>query len=99
MSNVLGTIHPVEEIIEYAHKMGAIVVVDGAQSTPHMKVDVQKLDADFLCFFWSQDVGPMGIGVLYGKKELLEKMPPFIMGGDMIEYVEEQDSYLCSPTL
>ncbi|NLY45995.1 MAG: cysteine desulfurase [Tissierella sp.] len=92
MSNVLGTIHPLEEIIEYSHKMGAIVVVDGAQSIPHMKVDVQKLDADFYVFSAHKMLGPMGIGVLYGKRELLEEMPPYLLGGDMIEYVTEQDA-------
>lgn len=92
MSNALGTIYPIEEIINYAHKMGAVVVVDGAQSTPHMKIDVQKIDADFFVFSAHKMLGPMGIGVLYGKKELLEKMPPFMMGGDMIEYVYEQEA-------
>lgn len=92
MSNALGTIYPIEEIIDYAHKMGAVVVVDGAQSTPHMKVDVQKIHADFFVFSAHKMLGPMGIGVLYGKKELLEKMPPFMMGGDMIEYVYEQEA-------
>jgi cysteine desulfurase/selenocysteine lyase len=92
MSNVLGTINPIEEIIDYAHKMGAVVVIDGAQSTPHMKVDVQKLDADFFVFSAHKMLGPMGIGVLYGKKDLLEKMPPFLLGGDMIEYVYEQEA-------
>lgn len=90
MSNVLGTIYPVKEIAEYAHSKGAIVIVDGAQSVPHMKVDVLDLDADFLVFSGHKMLAPMGIGVLYGKEELLEKMPPFLMGGDMIEYVEEQ---------
>lgn len=90
MSNVLGTIHPIEEIIDYAHKMGAVVVIDGAQSAPHFKIDVQKLDADFFVFSAHKMLGPMGIGVLYGKKEILENMPPFLMGGDMIEYVYEQ---------
>lgn len=92
MSNVLGTIHPIKEIIQHAHDMGAVVVVDGAQSTPHMKVDVQDLDADFLAFSAHKMLGPMGIGVLYGKKELLEKMPPYLVGGDMIEYVYEQEA-------
>lgn len=92
MSNVLGTIYPVEEIIDHAHKMGAVVLIDGAQSTPHMKVDIQKLDADFFVFSAHKMLGPMGIGVLYGKKELLKKMPPFLMGGDMIEYVYEQEA-------
>lgn len=90
MSNVLGTINPVEEIIDYAHKMGSIVVVDGAQSTPHMAIDVQKLDADFFVFSAHKMLGPMNIGVLYGKREMLEEMPPFLLGGDMIEYVYEQ---------
>lgn len=89
MSNVLGTIHPIEEIIDYAHKIGATVIIDGAQSTPHIKVDVQSLDADFYVFSGHKMLGPMGIGVVYGKKEILEKMPPFLMGGDMIEYVYE----------
>ncbi|MFA7412462.1 MAG: cysteine desulfurase [Tissierellaceae bacterium] len=92
MSNVLGSIHPVEEIVDRAHKMGAIVVVDGAQSTPHMEVDVQDLNADFFVFSGHKMLAPMGIGVLYGKKELLESMPPFLTGGDMIEYVYEQES-------
>ncbi|HLR21287.1 MAG TPA: cysteine desulfurase [Tissierellaceae bacterium] len=92
MSNVLGTINPVKEITEYTHKMGGIVVVDGAQSVPHMKVDVQKLDADFFVFSGHKMLGPMGIGVVYGKEELLEETPPFILGGDMIEYVTEQDA-------
>src|SRR5690606_31866475 len=90
MSNVLGTVYPVKEIAEYAHSKGAIVIVDGAQSVPHMKVDVLDLDADFLVFSGHKMLAPMGIGVLYGKEVLLEKMPPFLMGGDMIEYVEEQ---------
>jgi len=92
MSNVLGTIHPVKEIIEYAHEKGAVVLVDGAQSIPHLKVDVQQLDADFLVFSGHKMLGPMGIGVLYGKESLLEKMPPFLRGGDMIEYVWEQEA-------
>jgi len=92
MSNVLGTIYPVKDIIKYAHSKGAIAVIDGAQSVPHMKVDVQDLDADFLVFSGHKMLGPMGIGVLYGKEEIFEKMPPFLMGGDMIEYVEEQST-------
>lgn len=90
VSNVLGTINPVKEIIKYAHKKGAIVIVDASQSIPHFKIDVQDLDADFLVFSGHKMLAPLGIGVLYGKKELLNKMPPFIMGGDMIEYVYEQ---------
>lgn len=92
MSNVLGTIHPIEQIIEYGHKMGAIIIVDGAQSVPHMPVDVQYLDVDFFGFSAHKMLGPMGIGVLYGKKELLENMPPYLTGGDMIEYVYEQEA-------
>lgn len=92
MSNVLGTILPAKEIIDYAHKMGAVVIIDGAQSTPHIKVDVQDLDADFYVFSAHKMLGPMGIGVLYGKRELLVNMPPFLVGGDMIEYVYEQEA-------
>lgn len=92
MSNVLGTIHPIEQIIEYGHKMGAIIIVDGAQSVPHMPVDVQYLDVDFFGFSAHKMLGPMGIGILYGKKELLENMPPYLTGGDMIEYVYEQEA-------
>ena len=90
ISNVLGTINPVKEIIKYAHKKGAIVIVDASQSITHMKIDVQDLDADFLVFSGHKMLAPLGIGVLYGKKELLQKMKPFLMGGDMIEYVYEQ---------
>lgn len=90
ISNVLGTVNPVKKIIEYAHKKGAIVIVDASQSIPHMKIDVQELDADFLVFSGHKMLAPLGIGVLYGKKELLNKMNPFLMGGDMIEYVYEQ---------
>ena len=90
ISNVLGTINHIKKIIQYAHKKGAIVIVDAAQSIPHMKIDVQALDADFLVFSGHKMLAPLGIGVLYGKKELLDKMSPFLMGGDMIEYVYEQ---------
>ena len=92
VSNVLGTINPIKEIIDYAHSKGAIVIVDAAQSIPHMKIDVQELDADFLVFSGHKMLAPLGIGVLYGKKEILNKMQPFIMGGDMIEYVYEQET-------
>ena len=92
ISNVLGTINNVEEISKYAHKKGAVVVVDGSQSIPHKKIDVQKLDADFFIFSGHKMLSPLGIGVLYGKKELLNKMSPFLMGGDMIEYVYEQNT-------
>ena len=92
VSNVLGTINDVKEIIRYAHKKGAVVIVDASQSIPHMKIDVQDLDADFLVFSGHKMFAPLGIGVLYGKKELLNKMTPFLMGGDMIEYVYEQNT-------
>lgn len=92
VSNVLGTINNVKKIIKYAHKKGAIVIVDASQSIPHIKIDVQDLDADFLVFSGHKMLAPLGIGVLYGKKEILNKMSPFLMGGDMIEYVYEQDT-------
>ena len=92
VSNVLGTINNVKEIIKYAHKKGAVVIVDASQSIPHMKIDVQDLDADFLVLSGHKMFAPLGIGVLYGKKELLNKMTPFLMGGDMIEYVYEQNT-------
>ena len=91
-SNVLGTVNNVKKIADIAHKNGAIVIVDASQSIPHMKIDVQDLDADFLVFSGHKMLAPLGIGVLYGKKELLEKMEPFLMGGDMIEYVYEQNT-------
>jgi cysteine desulfurase/selenocysteine lyase len=87
MSNVLGTINPAKEIIEAAHKAKALTLVDGAQSVPHFPVDVADLDADFLAFSAHKMCGPTGIGVLYGRKELLEAMPPFLGGGDMIKRV------------
>ncbi|MGE8080673.1 cysteine desulfurase [Peribacillus loiseleuriae] len=87
VSNVLGVINPVKEIAAIAHQYGAIMVVDGAQSTPHLKVDVQDLDCDFFAFSGHKMVGPTGIGVLYGKKELLEKMEPVEFGGEMIDFV------------
>ncbi len=90
VSNVLGTVNPVKEIVKRAHSVGAVVVVDGAQSVPHMKVDVRDLDADFLVFSGHKMLSPLGIGVLYGKKNLLDQMVPFLFGGDMIEYVYEQ---------
>lgn len=92
VSNVLGTINHVKKIIKYAHKKGAIVIVDASQSIPHMKIDVQDLDCDFLVFSGHKMLAPLGIGVLYGKRELLNKMNPFLMGGDMIEYVYEQET-------
>jgi len=87
MSNVLGTINPAQEIIRLAHQAGALAVVDAAQSVPHLPVSVQELDADFLAFSAHKMCGPTGIGVLYGRKELLEAMPPFMGGGDMIKRV------------
>ena len=96
VSNVLGTINNIEKIIKYAHKKGALVIVDASQSIPHMKIDVQALDADFLVFSGHKMLAPLGIGVLYGKKELLDNMTPFLMGGDMIEYVYEQDTTFAS---
>ena len=92
VSNALGTINPVKEIAEYAHSKGAIVIVDGAQSVPHMKVDVRDINADFLVIAGHKLLAPMGIGVLYGKRDLLEKMPPVLFGGDMVEYVYEQET-------
>ena len=96
VSNVLGTINNIEKIIKYAHKKGALVIVDASQSIPHMKIDVQALNADFLVFSGHKMLSPLGIGVLYGKKELLDNMTPFLMGGDMIEYVYEQDTTFAS---
>lgn len=87
VSNVLGCVNPLQKITEMAHRVGAVVVVDGAQSVPHMPVDVQALDVDFLAFSGHKLMGPMGIGCLYGKRELLEKMPPFLTGGEMIDSV------------
>jgi cysteine desulfurase/selenocysteine lyase len=88
MSNVLGTINPAAEIIRLAHEAGALTLVDGAQSVPHLPVDVQSLDADFLAFSAHKMCGPTGIGALYGKADLLEAMPPFLGGGDMIKEVK-----------
>ena len=87
MSNVLGTIVPVEKIIAAAKKAGAVTLVDGAQSVPHMPVDVRKLGCDFLAFSSHKMLGPTGVGVLYGRRALLEKMPPVLFGGDMVKIV------------
>lgn len=92
VSNALGTINPIKDIIGYAHLHGAIVIVDGAQSIPHMKVSVSELDADFFVFSGHKLLGPMGIGVVYGKEAILESMPPYLLGGDMVEYVYEQEA-------
>jgi cysteine desulfurase/selenocysteine lyase len=88
MSNVLGTINPAKKIIKMAQNVGAVTIIDGAQSVPHMPVDVQALDVDFLAFSAHKMCGPSGIGVLFGKRDLLEKMPPFLGGGDMIKRVK-----------
>lgn len=87
VSNVLGCVNPVRKIADRAHSYGAVVVVDGAQSAPHMKIDVHELGADFFAFSGHKLMGPMGIGVLYGRQELLESMPPFMRGGEMIDSV------------
>ncbi len=92
VSNVMGVTNPIKEIAEYAHSKGAVVVVDGAQSAPHMKVDVKELGADFFAFSGHKMMAPMGIGALYGRKELLENMQPFLTGGEMIEYVTREDA-------
>jgi cysteine desulfurase/selenocysteine lyase len=92
MSNMLGTINPVREIAGWAHEQGAIVVVDGAQSVPHFPVDVREMDCDFLAFSGHKMLGPTGIGVLYGRREILEDMEPFISGGDMIKEVHLRET-------
>ncbi len=98
VSNVLGTINPVEEIAEIAHSNGSLVLVDGAQSTPHFAVDVQKLDCDFFAFSGHKIYAPTGIGVLYGKEELLEQLPPYQGGGEMIQKVTfEKTTYNVLP--
>ncbi|HKB42766.1 MAG TPA: cysteine desulfurase, partial [Chitinophagaceae bacterium] len=86
-SNALGTINPVKQIIDAAHKAGAVVLIDGAQSTVHLDIDVQEMDCDFFVFSSHKLYGPTGVGVLYGKKDLLESMPPFQGGGEMIKEV------------
>ena len=92
VSNVLGLKNDVKKIVKKAHSVGAVAVVDGSQSVAHMKVDVRDLDCDFFAFSGHKMLSPMGIGVLYGKYDILDAMPPFLRGGDMIEYVEEQDT-------
>jgi cysteine desulfurase/selenocysteine lyase len=87
MSNVLGTITPIREICDLAHKVGALVLVDGAQGVPHLPTSVQQLDCDFLAFSFHKMLGPTGVGVLWGRYDLLQKMPPFMGGGDMIAVV------------
>ena len=90
VSNVIGRVTPIRQLADMAHRHGAVMVVDGAQSTPHIPVDVQALDADFLAFSGHKVYGPMGIGVLYGRRALLEEMPPFLTGGEMIESVSRE---------
>lgn len=92
ISNVLGVKTPLEKIIARAHSVGAVVIVDGAQGAPHLKTDVQQLECDFYIFSGHKMLAPMGIGVLYGKKNILEKMPPFLRGGEMIDIVTEQEA-------
>lgn len=92
VSNVLGSCLPVDEIIKRAHEVGALVLLDGAQSVPHQKIDVKASDIDFFAFSGHKIMGPMGVGVLYGKKELLETLPPFLRGGEMIEYVTREEA-------
>lgn len=92
VSNVLGVVNPIKEIAELVHKTNALLLVDGAQSVPHMKIDVQDLDVDFFAFSGHKMLGPTGIGVLYGKEELLEQMSPVEFGGEMIDFVYEQEA-------
>ena len=92
ISNALGTINPIEEMIPLAHAKGALVLIDGAQAVPHAKVDVQALNADFYCFSAHKMYGPTGVGILYGKKDILEKMPPYHGGGEMIKEVKFEGS-------
>lgn len=99
MSNVTGTIQPIKEIASVAHKHGAVLLVDGAQSAPHIKIDVQDLECDFFAFSGHKCYGPTGVGVLYGKYELLEKMPSIEGGGDMIQKVELSHSTYQAPPL
>ena len=87
ISNVFGRLNPIREVAEICHRNGTVIVCDGAQSVPHIPVDVQELGVDFLAFSGHKMLAPMGIGVLYGRRELLEKMPPFLYGGEMIELV------------
>lgn len=92
VSNVLGCVNDISELVKRARACGAVILMDAAQSAPHMPIDVQKLDVDFVAFSGHKMLAPMGIGVLYGKQELLEKMPPFLTGGEMIETVSRYDA-------
>lgn len=99
ISNVLGTVNPVREMAEYAHSRGAVVVVDGAQAAPHLKIDVQALGADFYAFSSHKMYGPTGVGVLYGKREWLDRMPPYQGGGEMIKHVSFDGTTFEEPPL
>ena len=92
MSNVLGEISPIKDLTELAHRFGALIMIDGAQSVPHMPIDVQEINCDFLAFSSHKMLGPTGIGILYAKKEILEEMDPFLFGGDMIREVTYEDA-------
>ena len=92
VSNVMGVTNPVEKVINRAHKMGAVVLIDGAQAAPHMKIDVKELDVDFYALSGHKMLGPMGIGALYVKREIIEKLSPFLTGGEMIEYVTRESA-------
>jgi len=92
VSNVLGTINPVAEVVRRAHEAGAVALVDGAQAAPHFEIDVKEIGADFYGFTGHKVYGPTGVGVLYGRRELLEEMPPFLTGGDMISRVDFQET-------
>lgn len=99
MSNVTGTINPIADIAQAAHALGAVLVVDGAQAAPHMKIDVQALDCDFYAFSGHKCYGPTGVGILFGKKQLLEMMPPLQGGGDMIALVSQEETLYQKPPL
>lgn len=99
ISNVLGTVNPVAEMARYAHSRGAVVVVDGAQASPHMAIDVQALDVDFYAFSSHKMYGPTGVGVLYGKREWLDRMPPYQGGGEMIKHVSFEGTTFEEPPL
>ncbi len=97
VSNALGTVHPVEEIVRLAHDAGALVLIDGAQAAPHQKINVSELDCDFYAVSGHKMYGPTGIGVLYGKTEILESMPPYVTGGEMINYVTLEKTEFAKP--
>lgn len=99
VSNVLGTVNPIKDIIRIAHEHGVPVMVDGAQSVPHFKVDVQDLDCDFLAFSGHKVYGPTGVGILYGKEDWLDKLPPYQGGGEMIEHVSFERTTFEKPPL